>query len=70
MEQLDEWSEEAVIRPLWDAAYDQDAPDFEEHSQQVMADVKKTIREKVLESFYNGQKTGPWVKKFQYKRPK
>lgn len=52
MEELDRWTETTVITPLakadqageWDAAVDS---------------VKKAIREKVLQSYRNGQKAGP-----------
>jgi hypothetical protein len=53
MEELDRWTESNVIGPLfisepgdkdWDAGIDR---------------VKKAIRTKVLESFRNGQATGP-----------
>ena len=57
MQELDEWIEEAVITPLIDGG---------EHEVQngltledTIASVKKAIRQKVLESYHNGQAAGP-----------
>lgn len=47
MQELDGWSVEAVIAPLLD-----DGPD-------AIDGVKKAIREKVLQSYRNGQSAGP-----------
>ncbi len=49
MQLLDEWSDENVIAPIWDRPEDPDA------QRAVIADVLKAIREKVLESYRNGQ---------------
>ena len=53
MRQLDEWSGDNVIDPIRDRPEDPDAQGA------VIADVLKAIREKVLESYRNGQKAGP-----------
>ena len=53
MEELDRWSEQKVFHPLFDTDPNQD--DWLGVEQQV----KKAIREKVLESYRNGQKAGP-----------
>lgn len=47
MQELDEWSLTAVIEPLLD-----NGPD-------AVGDIKKAIREKVLQSYHNGQAAGP-----------
>ena len=60
MEVLDKWTDEHVIGPLW-GYVEKEALDGE--SSQVVGEVKKAIREKVLDSYRNGQKAGP------YKRP-
>ena len=54
---LDKWTDEHVIGPLW-GYVEKQALDGE--SSQIVEEVKKAIREKVLESFRNGQKTGPY----------
>ncbi len=65
MQQLDEWTQESIIDPLykaWGAV--ENAPDeFREECQaeltEVALTVKKTVRERVLQSYRNGQKAGP-----------
>jgi hypothetical protein len=55
MQELDAWTEDQVIGPLID-------PDFidpQEDEAERVARVKKAIRQKVLESYHNGQKAGP-----------
>jgi hypothetical protein len=47
MQELDAWSNEAVIAPVLE-----EGPDAIER-------VQKAIREKVLQSYRNGQKAGP-----------
>ena len=66
MQLLDDWSNENVIDPIWDLASDlARLPDdrAEERDQgadqAVLNDVRKAIRQKVLESYRNGQKAGP-----------
>ena len=54
MQELDQWSSSTIIKPLLDAFNQEDGPD----SIVVIEHVKKTIREKVLESYRNGQKAG------------
>ncbi len=61
MQELDEWSEENIFGPLFGIDPNQD--DWES----VEAQVKKAIREKVLDSYHNGQKAGP--RKFVPRRP-
>jgi hypothetical protein len=50
MQELDAWAEERVIGPLIDPGEDHEG---------TIAQVKKSVREKVLESYHNGQKAGP-----------
>ena len=52
MQQLDAWSDANVIMPLAD-------PSPEHDFDVVVEQVKKAIREKVLESYHNGQNAGP-----------
>jgi len=47
MQELDAWSVEAVISPILD-----EGPD-------AIGGVQRAIREKVLESYHNGQRVGP-----------
>ena len=54
MQELDQWSSSTIIKPLLDAFNQEDGPD----SIVVIEQVKKTIREKILESYRNGQKAG------------
>ena len=51
MQQLDEWTDATVIMPLAD-------PNPEGDFDAVVEQVKKAIREKVLESYRNGQAAG------------
>ena len=53
MQELDKWSEENVFFPLFHTDPNQD--DW----QEVEPQVKKAIRQKVLESYRNGQAAGP-----------
>ena len=63
MQQLDQWSSSTIIKPLLDAFNQEDGPD----SIVVIEQAKKTIREKVLESYRNGQKAGqPKASNFTY----
>ncbi|MEW6058058.1 MAG: hypothetical protein AB1540_15735 [Bdellovibrionota bacterium] len=55
MQELDLWSDEHVIGPLIDPHYSDPA----ENREATIARVKKAIREKVLESYRNGQGAGP-----------
>ena len=62
MQRLDDWSNDNVINPIWDLASDR-ADDRDERDEEaddaVLINVRKAIREKVLQSFRNGQRTGP-----------
>jgi hypothetical protein len=53
MQELDQWTEANILRPLFHT--DPNQEDWEGAEAQV----KKAIREKVLESYHNGQKAGP-----------
>lgn len=53
MQQLDVWSGVNIIGPLFNTDPNQDDWEYG------VAQVKKAIREKVLESYRNGQKAGP-----------
>ena len=55
MQELDAWAEEYIIGPL----IDPQSSDPGEDPETAIALVKKAIREKVLESYHNGQKAGP-----------
>jgi len=60
MQELDHWTHERVIEPLlvvWSAQEDGD-PKSEEATELACQEVRKAIREKVLESYRNGQKAG------------
>ena len=48
MAELDQWVEQEIITPLVGVC--------EEHGPEVFERVKKVVREKVLESYRNGQK--------------
>ena len=52
MQELDRWTEATVIYPL------ADTPN-EEFDPQVVEEIKKAVRTKVLESYRNGQNAGP-----------
>ncbi|MDA2933232.1 hypothetical protein MYX82_02700 [Acidobacteria bacterium AH-259-D05] len=59
MQELDRWTDEEVIGPIWDNLPDsEDNPEDRENFSRVTDAVKKAIREKVLESYRNGQKAG------------
>jgi len=53
MQELDQWSEQNILRPLFGTDPNQD--DWATVEEQV----KKAIRTKVLESYRNGQQAGP-----------
>jgi len=65
MSELDRWTESVVIDPLiqdWhevEYAEPADADRCQQHLIQTVADIKKAIREKVLESYKNGLKATP-----------
>lgn len=58
-QKLDRWTDEEVIGPIWDNVPD-DPEDSGARAEffRVVDAVKKAIREKVLESYRNGQKAG------------
>lgn len=55
MSQLDQWSEQSVIAPLADA-YTHGPEEVIVRAKQL---VRRAIREKVLESYHNGQNARP-----------
>ena len=52
MQQLDAWTQTTIIDPLADVA-------DEQLYDELTVQIKKAIREKVLESYRNGQKASP-----------
>jgi len=52
MEELDRWTEANVIEPLAEAANKQ-------FDSELLLEIKKSVRFKVLESYRNGQAAGP-----------
>jgi len=52
MQELDAWTDENVIDPLHAAITDGDSDECDA----VREEIKKAIRQKVLESYHNGQK--------------
>lgn len=63
MEQLDEWTTTTVINPLHEAITDGDGIECDVTCETV----RKAIREKVLESYRNGQAAGPAKPRTGYK---
>ena len=59
MAQLDQWTEDNVFGPLLSTA-EEGQP--EELSQETLDQVKQAIRQKVLESYRNGQAAAPGAK--------
>ena len=67
MQELDEWTDAHVVRQLGPAfedcalAEERDVPKDEAYAEveAVVAEVKKAIREKVLDSYKNGLKAQP-----------
>jgi len=57
MEELDQWTEAAIARPLLKAAQDYDDSHVYDWESAVTA-IKEAIRTKVLESYRNGQAAG------------
>ena len=55
MQELDAWTQDHVIGPLLDPHF----ADPSEDPQATVGRVKRAIREKVLESYHNGQVAGP-----------
>ncbi len=63
MEQLDQWIEEEVLEKLYDLWQRSQDGDMEASA----AEVKKAIREKIRESYHNGQKAGPYKPRGAFK---
>ena len=63
MQQLDEWLDENVINKLAAAvesyAVDEDQEKAAADLEPVVEEVKKVLKEKILESYRNGQAAGP-----------
>ena len=62
MSELDKWTEETILTPLaeaWLGYYETPGQEFKDRVQEVKAETQKRIREKVLESYRNGQAAGP-----------
>ncbi len=65
MDRLNQWTAEHVVSPVREAYQEYDAKTEvpEDKREEVLdgklAAVEKTIREKVLQSYRNGQKAGP-----------
>ena len=65
MQQLDEWTQKTLLDPLYKAwelvesVPDEYAEDAQNDLLAAVGEVKKAIREKVLQSYRNGQKAGP-----------
>ena len=65
MQQLDEWAQETIIDPLykaWEAverAPDEVWAECQAELVEVAQTVRKAVRERVLQSYRNGQKAGP-----------
>lgn len=55
MEKLDQWTDVNVVNPLHEVITEGDGAECDAARESV----KKAIREKVLESYRNGQKAGP-----------
>jgi hypothetical protein len=57
MSQLDEWTEQTIIFPLFEAAqnYKDGSAESDAAMKRTHAIVLKAVREKVLESYRNGQ---------------
>jgi len=54
MQELDQWCDAKVIGPLYSTD-----PDDEEGWERTVEEIKRAIRAKVLESYRNGQHSGP-----------
>ena len=66
MAELDHWTEETILSPFAGALIDTHratddsaTAESEKHLDEVEAQVKQAVREKVLQSYRNGQATGP-----------
>ncbi len=77
MAELDEWTEKTILSPLenaWLGFYEtpDQAPagEVRDHLQSVEAEIKRAIREKVLDSYRNGQAAGPAKRPFRPFKPR
>jgi hypothetical protein len=61
MQELDQWTQATVIKPLHEAITEGDGAECDATSEEV----KRAIRLKVLESYRNGQAAGPKARKEQ-----
>ena len=70
MQELDQWTQETIIDRIHnafeeygDAIHEDERPHLDEEAAQIYekawTEVKKAVREKVLQSYRNGQKAGP-----------
>ena len=64
MRQLDDWTDEFVIDPISNFASETDGKERDEEADDLLiTNVRKEIRDKVLQSYRNGQKAGPYKRK-------
>ena len=76
MAELDQWTQGTILDQLYEAwrAVERAPEEFAEECQQnltnIVAGAKKAIREKVLESYRNGQKSPARVERPQNKQRK
>ena len=61
MQELDSWIDAQVLEPLYDSLRVElvTDPRQEKELDEAVYRIKKAIREKVLESYHNGQAVGP-----------
>ena len=66
MQQLYRWTEETILEPIhgaWSAYVSAESSEEEKAAKQRLTEaemqVRKAVREKVLESYRNGQQAGP-----------
>ena len=58
MQELDVWTDATIIAPI-QAAYDLQPGESAQRWMATEQQIKKAIREKILESYHNGQAAGP-----------
>jgi hypothetical protein len=59
MQELDQWLDNNVVTPLVQAVYDDLKSEDPARWAKLTGGVKQAIRQKVLDSYHNGQKAGP-----------
>jgi hypothetical protein len=59
MQELDRWTEATVIGPVQEATQNFEAEQDPQEWEKVTSAVKRAIRNKVLDSYRNGQQAGP-----------